>query len=88
MSVDNTDKQATFTEDLGELLESVGERLGSELYHVISPVLKSASSFRSRFIIGFKRGWSKAREGQANVVVDINAPITTGPTEGGAFTNN
>jgi len=49
--------EQSFAEDVGDLLEAVGERLGSELYGLVSPVLKSASSFKSRFIIGFKRGW-------------------------------
>ena len=73
--------EQSFAEDVGDLLEAVGERLGSELYGLVSPVLKSASSFKSRFIIGFKRGWNTAREGQTEKVQGMTSVSSSSDLE-------
>ena len=60
-------EETSFIEDMGQLCDSIGYRLGIESYKFASPLIASFGSFKSKFVEGFKRGWKEAREGLDDV---------------------
>ena len=54
--------QGSIAGELGDILDAIGYRLGTELFYLVNPVIKSANSLKTRFTDGFKRGWMEAKE--------------------------
>lgn len=59
---DDLEDKTSLVEELQELCEAVGYRLGVESYGILAPIISAAGNFKFAFTDGFRRGWQEARE--------------------------